>query len=1265
MAGQLGRERLWSSRQVPGLHDDDNSLSIVGIRDSLHRKSMNISSLVNSLQRRSGEELGTTISSKLLTPTHAAILDRIRFERMSQLPPEGSDYDKVLAWAQLFVERLHSFDSEIERFAADSYLAAQLAYGYCAMLLELGGENAATLMIPFGFFYRISISLRNLLERIKLFSVTQDIQEQLILALSNLVTLIASVSNLLYKVIRGLPGASLPVNLYHTFSGQTQTLQLRFEEIAESMWKNQLLRENVNGDRISELKAIRPWLAPEDRVVSTFADTSFFAANDRDELTCLWITPYLSRFLKSDKKHLCITGSPGSGKSVLASVIIEHLQHPRGGVSYQTLFVPIDSRIPAQTSPHAIAKSLLSQLFEKSIGNVHLFQILSHAFHRSKVTADYFTYNDILWDAVEYALADSPHAVKGLVVIVDGVDEASCNEGVLLQRLTTATSKSANVKLITLGSQRPHEAPGQSLVQIIDNIIFEDIAAVVRSHLTPSHAFSTLSEIDQETMVENVTNASKGSFVWAKLFARQARQEQNADSLLKVVDSAIISKLGIVNLIGQTLKHTEVSTEAKMMLLWLATANRQLDIKELSILASIQYDKQTISEAHVDVLHILKPVSSLVFVCNDFFFLRHRVIRQAILDIFSQGNLIPSIKDRHANLMTYLMIYIKSTITTQHEPSDNPFLDQHYINTLRERHRLLDFALRYCVPHFRQTVAFTKDKITASKELGKILPTTNTFVLLLRSVWENTTTPELLTCLASITDVYRLVLTDGHVTTLQCVIFLAHVYRQLGRISEASNLFYEAAVTSQKFLTARHVVTMRMATIFLELTLGQITETKTDIMVKREDILLVLLECHKIHHGSTSAEAVSVMKQLVEHYRIVKEAQKAQTITDIIRSITSTEYATTSDDASDSVSAHHVRTGDKDTPIQSEFPSDSGYASAGQNKVEQARTVYSDASSRSTLEKESYISELAEDLFVKALSSQFDAQSLERISEVLPELLKAFALKVGHNAPSQMHRDVMYFIHKNRSYIADCFKDNGFHQDESLPADAHDAERMPLNELMSLWDKNLEDWNDDSISDNVLFTGSVSNRDQIPNQDAILCDADIHESSARDSMSQHSDVGAEEGHEEGASTSQFLAYKDFISKAPAYEWLLATLRRELLLAPAEPNSMEAIRKSIVTSLPSSNKISRKTAAEAYIVTFVTDWNPLAFVKEQGYKEDPDEAVETTITLTGSANDAQALTCAQYLLQTWPSAGGHIMKLVKDVVRAGPANRNTCKSPSLI
>lgn len=96
-----------------------------------------ISNVVNSLKRRTSVEIGSDTSARLLSTTHDSILEWIRTQRMSLLPAEGSSYDKVLSWAQLFVERLHSFETAVEGFAGDSYLAAQLAYGYCVLLLEV------------------------------------------------------------------------------------------------------------------------------------------------------------------------------------------------------------------------------------------------------------------------------------------------------------------------------------------------------------------------------------------------------------------------------------------------------------------------------------------------------------------------------------------------------------------------------------------------------------------------------------------------------------------------------------------------------------------------------------------------------------------------------------------------------------------------------------------------------------------------------------------------------------------------------------------------------------------------------------------------------------------------------------------------------------------------------------------------------------------------------------------------------------------------
>ena len=81
-----------------------------------------------------------------------------------------------------------------------------------------------------------------------------------------------------------------------------------------------------------------------------------------------------------------------------------------------------------------------------------------------------------------------------------------------------------------------------------------------------------------------------------------------------------------------------------------------------------------------------------------------------------------------------------------------------------------------------------------------------------------------------------------------------------------------------------------------------------------------------------------------------------------------------------------------------------------------APTTYS-ASETSSLplpRNKEYISQLALDLFNSIKSYESDRNTLKRISGKLPDLLRAFALKIGHKAQSQMHRDISFFVHKHR-----------------------------------------------------------------------------------------------------------------------------------------------------------------------------------------------------------------------------------------------------------
>ncbi|KAF7589548.1 hypothetical protein BBP40_004171 [Aspergillus hancockii] len=889
------------SRRVSGLSGisdresvENHSMarSVISRRVSSRKFNMtemsNLSTVLAGLKRRSGDELGTITSSSLSEVSYETLMDWIRSQRMTEMPPEGSSYDKVLAWAQLFVERLHSCGELIEELEGGSYDAAQLAYGYCHVLLTLGEENAPALMTSFGFFYSISTALANLLERTDLFSVTQETQEQLVLALLDLVRLVHGVATHFYQATSSLTTASISVNIYETFSGQIQTFRDRCENIADSMWRHQFLRQNLDADQVKQIQA---WLAPEDRVLADVADATSQLAQDREELTCLWVKQYLTRFLKSQQlRILSLAGKPGSGKSVLASVIVDHLQHPIGGVSYKTLFVPLNGRIFAETTPRALVKTILYQLFQKRIGNVQLFQILSDAYQRSKQAANNNDFDNILWNSLEHSLGAALLGAKELVIVVDGLDEAYGGEEPLLQRLISVTANATNVKLITLGAQTPPTRDILAYLPVTEDRIFDDISAVVKGHLQPSKVFSGMSEMDQETVVDRITQASKGSFLWAKLATKSVRHESNAESVLKALDTLVNMKFTIADFVHRFLQSPDVDEPAKMMLLWLATAERPFTLKELGALASIQVEKQTVIDRHVDVLHILRPLNSLVFLQNGHVYLRHGLIREAVLDVFQKGKLIPTIKDRHADLVTRLLIYIKCTITQQHELSLTS-LDWHDTNLLVNKHPLLDFAIQYWPLHLRQTSTFVKGgEAQTAKEFSKVFPTLTTVFLLQRTLWENKPTPVVLLYQTTITNLCRRILTQDHVLTLQSIVLLALLYRQLDYFPEAVSLFHEATTISRKLLTTRHLVTMQLASIFLDMTVTKVTKTKSDIMIQREETLLILAECYKLHYGETSEKVTSTLRQLLEHYRSIQEEQKAQEILVSIESITDIGY---------------------------------------------------------------------------------------------------------------------------------------------------------------------------------------------------------------------------------------------------------------------------------------------------------------------------------------------------------------------------------------
>ncbi|KAH7017970.1 NACHT domain-containing protein [Microdochium trichocladiopsis] len=883
-------------------HEEEFSGSVIGSRQlsfgppSTTRKVStasvsNLSHLVHSIRQRSYDELGRAI----LSSTYDSLREWISEQRMSELPPEGSSYDKVLAWAQLFADRLHSFEYAVQEIAGDSYLAAQLSYGYCSLLLDLGQQNARALMVSFGFFYNMSIPLVDLLQRTELFGASREIRDHVIMALSDLVTLVASVATHFHGLINNLTKTSVSVNVYSTFAGQIKAFLGRCEMTSELMWTHQLQKERIDGSKFASIKHVRRWLAPEDHVLEHLADSASHLAHEREELTCLYIGTHLTRFLRGPQKIMSLHGAPGSGKSVLASVIVDYLQRPIAGIKYNTLFVAIDSRIPVEAMQRGIARCLLNQLFQRCIGDVNLLKVLADAHERSLKSTTDEAYNDILWKALARAVSIATSSLPQLVLVVDGLDECKGGEGALYQRLRSiCTTKGVSpIKLIVTGAQAHQDTHA---VHLDEDLIFDDIMKVIDDYFGGWKLYVSMSEADRDALVDRIVTASKGSFVWAKQASRLLRREESAEAVSAALDK--IEKSTVFDFVRNTLSAPEVTEQARMLLTWMVTSERPLSVGELAILATVNVEKKTLdSGVKINVNGILNPAWSLLHQQDGLVHFRHATFRQATIEYLATAK--GAIKDRHGDFAVRLLVYISSTVTEEHKCSLT-ILGSQTVHQLTTRSHLLDFAVCYWPTHLRKSLAYHQatenGDSNAARLVAKFLPQNMTVWLLQAALWEHRPTPVLLTLYSMLSTICRELFTTKSVVTLQVLIFLGNVYRQVDFTPDAITCFHEAATISHALLTTNSAITVHLSKVFLELTSALLTSARTDVMLHREQVLRILVECYTVQYGESSEYVVSTYQMLIDHYRLLKDEKKAEAILVKIRIITGKSDIPTADD---------------------------------------------------------------------------------------------------------------------------------------------------------------------------------------------------------------------------------------------------------------------------------------------------------------------------------------------------------------------------------
>ncbi|KUJ10009.1 ankyrin [Mollisia scopiformis] len=333
-----------------------------------------------------------------------------------------------------------------------------------------------------------------------------------------------------------------------------------------------------------ELAKVQAWLEPTDYN----AQSSEFHRHLSSQApgTGLWIceTSKYQQWEKSTEYgSLWIKGVPGSGKSVTAASIVEHLQEKSNTPILYFFFRYI---ISANKRPRSLVKDYLAQLLP--------FSIRLQATLESLTTTDLDDFSDErLWEYLLIGLT----SVENAYCVVDALDEMELlpNDSFLSRLNNLATFRPNNVKLIV--TSRPEQYLQKSLndtsivhISLEEDLVGKDIILFLSHRLQ-----SLISQSDQQSLRDSLVSAiserSNGLFLYARLLLDQIAPHLGSTQVdvNELVKNIPISLEDMYNsMLFHNATSLKIDIEIQMFILELAThASRALRLNELaSALAS-------------------------------------------------------------------------------------------------------------------------------------------------------------------------------------------------------------------------------------------------------------------------------------------------------------------------------------------------------------------------------------------------------------------------------------------------------------------------------------------------------------------------------------------------------------------------------------------------------------------------------------------------------------------------------------------------------
>ncbi|KAH6890175.1 hypothetical protein BKA70DRAFT_1120663 [Coprinopsis sp. MPI-PUGE-AT-0042] len=475
------------------------------------------------------------------------------------------------------------------------------------------------------------------------------------------------------------------------------------------------------------------------------------------EGTCLWLTEGdVLRIWIENGKILWGTGDrefnfplgrqiltlivlAGAGKTVLASIVINHLERiertHRGAVCVAYIYI----RYSEPLSVQAILQSLVQQILERHADVAPLVESLytRHQHERTKPSQQ----------ELVALIADFTRHGKTIFIVLDALDKLSPDERRVFVKLLSSTE----VKLFI--TSRPLKAleghfPDAQFFEITAHP--SDVALLAKASICRNSELQDLLGHGEllEHVILAIQHAASGMFLHARLQLDALRTCSNALDVESTLQSFPTTLDSVYKHTWDRIVHRDLAT---LVFLWLIYAKRDLTIEELRECVAVspatdEYDvRRVVSEAF-----ILSACCGLVTVDKKSRQVRltYYTVRDAIQPLVSRAYLQP-----HATLASICVLHMKATgvqnVLLLHGTStvegalttDTLFRYAYHSWDFHAHQALLGNAISHCspeepwipFPHYCIIILTIRDTPCAVSQqalrLGTMVPVVSEFVL--------------------------------------------------------------------------------------------------------------------------------------------------------------------------------------------------------------------------------------------------------------------------------------------------------------------------------------------------------------------------------------------------------------------------------------------------------------------------------------------------------------------------------------------------------